>query len=66
MFSLLKRASAALSLVAVCAALIAPAASATPPALSDQTPTWAKAAALAQEWELTRLAERLAELARTA
>jgi DNA polymerase-1 len=36
------------------------------PALGDQTPTWAKAAALAHEWELTRLAERLAELARTA
>jgi DNA polymerase I len=41
-------------------------ASAPLPALGDQTPTWAKAAALAREWELTRLAERLAELARTA
>jgi DNA polymerase I len=41
-------------------------ASAPLPALGDQTPTWAKAAALAHEWELTRLAERLAELARTA
>ena len=41
-------------------------ASAPLPALGDQTPTWAKAAALAQEWELTRLADRLAELARTA
>jgi DNA polymerase I len=40
-------------------------ASAPLPALGDQTPTWAKAAALAQEWELTRLADRLAELART-
>jgi len=41
-------------------------ASAPLPALGDQTPTWAKAAALAQERELTRLADRLAELARTA
>ncbi|MFL4975388.1 MAG: 5'-3' exonuclease H3TH domain-containing protein [Microvirga sp.] len=41
-------------------------ASAPLPALGDQTPTWAKAAALAQEWELTRLADRLAELARAA
>ncbi|MFL5115831.1 MAG: 5'-3' exonuclease H3TH domain-containing protein [Microvirga sp.] len=40
-------------------------ASAPLPALGDQTPTWAKAAALAQEWELIRLADRLAELART-
>ncbi|HXR35714.1 MAG TPA: 5'-3' exonuclease H3TH domain-containing protein, partial [Candidatus Binataceae bacterium] len=29
------------------------------PSLQDQTPTWAKAAALAREWELNRLAERL-------
>jgi DNA polymerase-1 len=29
------------------------------PPLPDQTPTWDKAAALAREWELTRLAERL-------
>jgi DNA polymerase-1 len=29
------------------------------PSLQDQTPTWAKASALAQEWELNRLAERL-------
>jgi len=29
------------------------------PSLQDQTPTWAKAAALAKEWELHRLAERL-------
>ena len=31
--------------------------------LRDQTPTWAKASALAQEWELNRLAERLIALA---
>ena len=41
-------------------------ASAPLPTLGDQTPTWAKASALAQEWELARLADRLAELARTA
>jgi DNA polymerase I len=29
------------------------------PSLADQTPTWAKAAALAREWELKRLADRL-------
>jgi DNA polymerase-1 len=34
------------------------------PALDDQTPSWAKVAALAQEWELKRLAERLEALAR--
>ena len=33
------------------------------PALDDQTPTWAKAAALARAWELNRLAARLDELA---
>src|ERR1700732_1246324 len=33
------------------------------PSLHDQTPTWAKASALAREWELNRLADRLAELA---
>ena len=33
------------------------------PPLDDQAPTWSKAAALAREWELNRLAERLAELA---
>jgi DNA polymerase-1 len=33
------------------------------PPLDDQAPTWGKAAALAREWELNRLAERLAELA---
>ncbi|MGA2410646.1 MAG: 5'-3' exonuclease H3TH domain-containing protein [Candidatus Binataceae bacterium] len=32
-------------------------------ALHDQSPTWAKAAALAEEWELNRLAERLNALA---
>jgi DNA polymerase-1 len=34
------------------------------PDLKDQTPTWAQAAALARQWELNRLADRLAELAR--
>ena len=29
------------------------------PSLQDQMPTWAKASALAKEWELNRLAERL-------
>jgi DNA polymerase I len=33
------------------------------PSLRAQTPTWAKAAKLAEEWELNRLAERLAERA---
>jgi DNA polymerase-1 len=33
------------------------------PALADQIPSWAKASALAREWELNRLADRLAELA---
>jgi DNA polymerase-1 len=33
------------------------------PALHDQTPSWKNAAALAREWELNRLADRLAELA---
>jgi len=33
------------------------------PALHDQAPTWAKAAALAREWELNRLADRLNALA---
>jgi DNA polymerase-1 len=34
------------------------------PALPDQVPTWDKAAALAHEWELPRLAERLDALVR--
>jgi DNA polymerase-1 len=34
------------------------------PCLADQTPRWAEAAALAADWELGRLAERLAELDR--
>jgi DNA polymerase-1 len=34
-------------------------ASAPIPELGDQTPTWRRAAALAKEWELNRLAERL-------
>jgi 5'-3' exonuclease len=33
------------------------------PALADQTPSWDKAAALAREWALDRLAQRLEELA---
>jgi DNA polymerase I len=37
-------------------------ASAPVPSLLDQTPTWGAAAALAREWELNRLADRLAEL----
>jgi DNA polymerase-1 len=36
------------------------------PPLEDQTPSWDKAAALAREWELTRLAERLEALAAAA
>jgi DNA polymerase-1 len=36
------------------------------PAIHDQTPTWAKAADLAREWELNRLADRLDDLARAA
>jgi DNA polymerase-1 len=32
------------------------------PPINDQTPTWGKSAALARDWELTRLAERLEEL----
>jgi hypothetical protein len=35
-----------------------------PPSLKAQTPTWAKAAALAKEWGLNRLAERLDALGR--
>jgi DNA polymerase I len=38
-------------------------ASAPLPALHDQTPSWGKAGALAREWELNRLADRLDELA---
>jgi DNA polymerase-1 len=37
-------------------------ASAPLPSLSDQTPAWSAAAALAREWDLNRLADRLAEL----
>jgi DNA polymerase I len=33
------------------------------PALPDQVPTWGRAAALARDWQLNRLADRLAELA---
>jgi 5'-3' exonuclease len=35
------------------------------PALDDQVPSWAKAAALVRDWELDRLATRLDELAAT-
>jgi DNA polymerase-1 len=38
-------------------------ASAPLPTLDDQIPTWDKAAALAREWDLNRLAQRLDELA---
>jgi 5'-3' exonuclease len=34
-------------------------ASAPLPALDDRTPTWSAAGALAQKWELRRLADRL-------
>ncbi len=33
------------------------------PALDDQIPSWAKAAALARDWDLARLAQRFDELA---
>ncbi len=36
------------------------------PALDDQTPTWATAAALAREWGLPRLAARIRDIDRTA
>jgi len=39
-------------------------ASAPLPAIPDQAPTWTQASALARDWELNRLADRLAELAR--
>ena len=35
------------------------------PGLGDQRPTWGTAAEVAREWELNRLADRLAELARS-
>jgi hypothetical protein len=34
------------------------------PKLPDQTPTWAKAAALAQDWQLGALAGRIEDLAK--
>jgi DNA polymerase-1 len=34
------------------------------PSLKNQVPTWGKASTLAREWELNRLADRLAELAK--
>jgi DNA polymerase-1 len=33
------------------------------PPLRPQQPTWAEASALARDWELNQLADRLAELA---
>ena len=36
------------------------------PTLGDQVPTWRKAAALARDWELNRLAERFDQLAAAA
>src|SRR5580692_9563209 len=42
------------------------AATAPLPPIHDQSPTWAKAADLAREWELNRLADRLDDLARAA
>jgi DNA polymerase-1 len=36
------------------------------PSFADQMPTWKEAAALAREWELNRLADRLSELAQLA
>jgi DNA polymerase-1 len=36
------------------------------PSLADQRPTWREAAQLAREWELNRLADRLAELGQAA
>jgi DNA polymerase-1 len=38
-------------------------AAASLPALSDQTPTWAKASSLVRSWGLNQLADRLAERA---
>ena len=35
------------------------------PELADQTPSWDKAAVLAREWQLNRLADRLQDLAKT-
>jgi len=40
-------------------------ASAPLPSLHDQTPNWGAAAALAREWDLNRLADRLTELQRS-
>ena len=41
-------------------------ASAPLPPLTDQMPSWTEAAALARDWELNRLADRLTELAKSA
>lgn len=41
-------------------------ASAPLPPLRDQSPSWAQASSLAREWQLNRLADRLAELAKPA
>ena len=40
-------------------------ASAPIPRLEDQTPTWTEAAALARDWELNQLADRLTKLAQS-
>ena len=40
-------------------------ASAPLPRVADQEPTWAKASDLAREWDLNRLADRLAQMAQT-
>jgi hypothetical protein len=34
------------------------------PPLKDQSPNWARASALAHDWQLKQLSERLAKLAR--
>jgi DNA polymerase-1 len=39
-------------------------ASAPLPPIKDQTPSWGRAAALARDWELNRLAQRLEDLAK--
>ena len=44
-------------------AAFTPASAAPLPALDDQAPPWDRAAALARDWQLNRLAERLEQLA---
>jgi DNA polymerase-1 len=36
------------------------------PPIADQAPTWSRAAALARDWELNRLAQRFEDLAKAA